>query len=181
MLNGFFVGNEPGTVLTQAPIGTVFFGYPVATIRDLLGRSDVFGAAKGIRLHFDRPRSSNPSELYLAACGLSKDIADRDTNARADYFTSDNSPVAKADLPTFLHSKTTTNTCVFFSRDLMDSLIATPGAALIRFYVVPFGPQAGTEPNRSLAAVALDRNGDPVGNYHRSEEPCPPTCPMDYP
>lgn len=182
MLNGFYVGNEPGTVLPQAPSSDAdFFGYPVGTIRDLLMRSDTFGAAKGIRLHFDRPRSSDPSELYLAACGPSKDILDHDTTARADYFTSANGPIAKADLPAFLHSKTSANTCVFFSRDLMNSLIAANDAALIIFYVVPFGPQVGTEPNRSLAAVVVDRNGHEVGRYHRSEEPCPPNCPMDYP
>ena len=109
---GFFEGTEPGTELTQQPIGAVFFGFPKTVVAQLLTRSDVFGPAKGVRLHLNGPRTANPTELYAAACGISKDILDSNMTIKQDYFLSIGSTVSKAGLPAFLQAKTMVNTCV---------------------------------------------------------------------
>ncbi|MFN0034865.1 MAG: hypothetical protein ACKVUS_07360 [Saprospiraceae bacterium] len=178
-INGLFIGTEAGTPTSQ-PLGAVSFDYAIGRISTLLGRA----GALGVRFHFNRPRPENPTALYAAACGESRDILDSDNAANDDYFKPDGTAVAESRLPDIISAATNpkANACVFFSRALLDGYIQNPQVVALRLYVVGFGAQVvGVTPNLSLVSVGINSAGQPVGPFLLSEEPCPPNCPMGYP
>ncbi len=174
-----FNGNELGTP-TSLPTEAVSFDYDKNRINTLLARPE----ALGLRLHFDRPRTENPTALYAAACGFSRDILDPDTAAKNDFFKSDGTAVAAANLPEIALStaQPKAGACVFFSQTLLGDFLQDAQVARLRFYVVPFGePEEGFVPNLSLVVAGVDGAGQTLGRFTLSEQPCPPNCPMgDY-